>query len=418
VVNDMPDIAKLFDEEQDPAGYIALQRAVDEPASDQLLDERETVVRNQTREIVGSEVAPRAAELDRTHTFADESYQALAAAGLGGLIFPRRWGGTDDTNVAYALAMEEISAACPATSLVYMTQMHAAYPIWHAGTDELAARYIPGLIDGSLYGSLAITEPEAGSDAAALRTRATPVHDGGHLTGYRLAGAKTFITTGDRADVIVCFATVDPMLKRHGITALVVDGTAEGLTRGQPLEKMGMHGSSTAELVFAYVLVPAENRLGAEGNGWPIVTASVVKSRISAAAQGVGIARAVYTRTLLALHRIHGPTLPDEAMFTLAELRGEILRGRLLLLAVAREVDSADVPAPGRIGIMKQCCTDLGWHAAVAATRLLGPFGDLCDVGVERYLRDAKVTQIYDGTNEVQRLLIGRDTARAIGELV
>lgn len=401
-----------------PDEYVALQRAIDEPASDQLLDRREREVRDQTRDVVAEHVAPQAAERDRTHAFAEDGYQALAAAGLGGLIFPKRWGGTEDTNVAYAVAMEEITAGCPATSLVYMTQMHAAYPIWHAGSDELAERTIPGLIDGSRYGSLAITEPDAGSDAAALRTRATPVADGGGTTtGYRVNGAKTFITTGDRSDVVICFATVDASQGKRGITALVIEGSPDGLTRGKPFEKMGMHGSSTAELFFEDVLVPAGNRLGAEGDGWPVVTASVVKSRISAAAQGVGIARAVYGRTLLALRRIHGRSLPDEATFALAELRGEILRGRLLLLAVAREVDESEHPAPGRIGIMKQSCTDLGWRAAVEATRVLGPYGDLADTGVERYLRDAKVTQIYDGTNEVQRLLIGRDTARSIGAL-
>lgn len=412
------DAATLDDFTEHPDAYVALHRAIDEPASDQLLDDREREVRDQTRDVVARHVAPRAGQLDRTHTFAHESYQSLAEAGLGGLIFPRRWGGTEDTNVSYAVAMEEIAAACPATSLVYMTQMHAAYPIWHAGSDDLASRLIPGLIDGSRYGSLAITEPDAGSDAAALRTRATPVHVDGALVGYRINGAKTFITTGDRSDVIICFATVDASIGKRGITALVVEGAPNGLTRGQPFDKMGMHASSTAELFFADVEVPSGNRLGAEGNGWPVVTASVVKSRISAAAQGVGIARAVYARTLAFLHRIHGRTLPDEATFALADLRGDILAGRLLLLAVAREVDKSQSPAPGRIGIMKQKCTDLGWHAAIEATRLLGPFGDLADVGVERYLRDAKVTQIYDGTNEVQRLLIGRDTARSIGALV
>jgi alkylation response protein AidB-like acyl-CoA dehydrogenase len=409
--------AASYDAAGDPHAYVALQRAIDEPASDQLLTAREREVRDRTREVVARDVAPRAARLDRTHTFAHESYQALAHAGLGGLLFPRRWGGTQDTNVSYAVAMEEIAAGCPATSLVYMTQMHAAYPIWHAGSDDLASRLIPGLIDGSRYGSLAITEPDAGSDAAALRTRATAVHAHGVVGGYRLNGAKTFITTGDRSDVIVCFATVDPSLNKHGITAFVIEGSPEGLTRGQPLEKMGMHGSSTAELFLADVLVPVANRLGAEGNGWPIVTASVVKSRISAAAQGVGIARAVYTRTLALLHRIQGATLPDETMFALAGLRGDILQGRLLLLAVAREVDQSRSPSSGQIGIMKQRCTDIGWRAAVEATRLLGPAGDLVDIGVERYLRDAKVTQIYDGTNEVQRLLIGRDIARSIGAL-
>jgi alkylation response protein AidB-like acyl-CoA dehydrogenase len=411
-VSNVPEIR-----ESGPDRYLAVARATDESASDQLLTERESQVRSLVREVVATEVAPRAADVDAAHTFAHDSYQALAAAGLAGLIFPRRWGGTEDTHVAYAVAMEEIAAGCAATSLIYMTQTHAAYPIWVAGSEELASRYIPGLLDGTRYGSLAITEPDAGSDVASLKTRATP-DSGGEPAGYTVTGSKTFITTGDRADVIVCFATVDPALGRKGITALAVDGGAAGLTRGRPFLKMGMHGSSTAELFFSDVRVPAGNRIGAEGDGWRIVMASVVKSRISAAAQGVGIARAAYTRALLALHEVHGRRLPDEATFALADLRGDILRGRLLLLSIAREADRSAAPSPGQIGIMKQSCTDLGWRASVEAVRILGPLGDLVDLGVERCLRDAKVTQIYDGTNEVQRLLIGRDTARTFAELL
>jgi alkylation response protein AidB-like acyl-CoA dehydrogenase len=404
--------------ERDPDRYLAVARAADESACDQLLTEREAQVRARVREVVATKVAPRAADMDATHTFAHDSYQALAAAGLAGLIFPRRWGGTEDTHVAYAVAMEEIAAGCAATSLIYMTQTHAAYPIWVGGSEELASRYIPGLLDGTLYGSLAITEPDAGSDAASLKTRATPDRGGGASAGYTVTGSKTFITTGDRSDVIVCFATVDPALGRKGITALAIDGAAAGLTRGRPLLKMGMHGSSTAELFFSGVPVSAGNRIGAEGDGWRIVIASVVKSRISAAAQGVGIARAAYTRTLLALHEVYGRKLPDEATFALADLRGDILRGRLLLLSIAREADRSAAPPAGQIGIMKQSCTDLGWRVSVEAARILGPLGDLADLGVERCLRDAKVTQIYDGTNEVQRMLIGRETARTFGELL
>lgn len=143
---------------------------------------------------------------------------------------------------------------------------------------------------------------------------------------------------------------------------------------------------------------------------------SVVKSRISAAAQGIGLARAAYARTLAALTRLHSARLPDEAAFALADLRGRILQGRLLLYGVARQVDNGGSVAAAQVSVMKQSCTDLGWHAAREAMRVLGPYGDLADLGVERCLRDAKVTQIYDGTNEVQRMLIARDTARATRE--
>lgn len=400
-----------LDIDLDPKAYLAHHESLDESAADALLDERELRVRAEVRDVVAHEVAPQAAKADRTHEFVHESYQALAQAGLAGLIFPKRFGGTEDTNVAYAAAMEEVTAGCAATSLVYMTQMHAAYPIMTAGSEELAQRYIPGLLAGTAYGALGITEPGAGSDVASLRSVAEP-----GVGGYTLRGSKTFITTGDRADVIICFASVDRSLGRKGITAFVLNGEWDGLGRGTPLSKMGMHGSSTAELFFDGVHIPTDHRLGEEGGGWRIVMNSVIKSRISAAAQGVGLARAAYGRTLRALTRIHGAKLPDEAAFALATLRGKILQGRLLLFTVAREVDRSSTPDAGQIGIMKQSCTDLGFEAAREAMRILGPYGDLADLGVERCLRDAKVTQIYDGTNEVQRLLIARDTARKVGE--
>ncbi|TNC29463.1 acyl-CoA dehydrogenase family protein [Amycolatopsis alkalitolerans] len=401
-----------LDIDRDPQAYLALHQALDESAADALLDERERTVRAAVRDVVAHEVAPRAAAADRDHVFVHESYQALAKAGLAGLIFPERLGGTGDTHTAYAAAMEEISAGCAATALVYMTQMHAAYPIMIAGSDELAGRYIPGLLCGETYGALGITEPNAGSDVASLRTVATP-----HPDGYRLSGAKTFITTGDKADVIICFATIDRSLGRDGVTAFVLDGRWPGLSRGTPLAKLGMHGSTTAELFFDEVEVPANHLLGKPGGGWRVVLNSVIKSRISAAAQGVGIARAAYARTLRALTRLHGSRLPDEQAFALATLRGQVLQGRLLLFSVARQVDRSGTPSAGQIGMMKQSCTDLGWHAAREAMRILGPYGDLAELGVERCLRDAKVTQIYDGTNEVQRLLIARDTARTLGGL-
>jgi alkylation response protein AidB-like acyl-CoA dehydrogenase len=393
----------------DQAAYLALHGALDEPTADAALTPRELALRDLARTVSAQEIAPRAAYLDATHTFAHEGVQALARAGLGGLLFPEDLGGTNDTNVAYAVVMEEVAAACPATSLVFMTQMHAAYPILHTGSDDLRKRYIPGLLDGSVYGSLAITEPDAGSDVASLTTTARPTAD-----GWSLSGQKTFITTGDRADVIVCFATVDRSLGRRGVTAFVVEGDWHGVGHGQPFLKMGMHGSSTAELFFDGVAIPRENLLGTEGGGWEVVMGSVAKSRISAAAQGVGLARSAYAQALLQLGKLHGRRIPDEQSFVLAELRGEILQGRLLLHAVARHADADPAISVAQIGMMKQACTDLGFRTSVRAAQLLGPYGDLVDVGVERCLRDAKVTQIYDGTNEIQRLLISRETTRAM----
>lgn len=374
----------------------------DEPVADRLLGDAEVRLRAEVRRIVDREVAPRAAEADRARAFVHESYQALARAGYGGLLFPAELGGSGHSHLGYAVAMEEIASACGATSLVYMTQTHAAYPIYAAGDGEQRRRYIPPLCSGDVYGSLAVTEPGAGSDVASLRTTARREGD-----TYVLSGTKTFITTGDRADVIVCFATVGG--GRRGITAFVVPGDAPGLVRGRTLAKMGMHGSGTAELFFDEVRVPASARLGAEGDGWQIVMASVVKSRISAAAQGVGLASGAYARALAHLRDRGELDRPDTA-FRMAELRTRLVQGRLLLYATAAAVDAGEV-GTGDIAMMKLAGTDLAMQVATEATEVLGVHGDRVSVGVERYLRDAKVTQIYDGTNEVQRMLVARDTA-------
>lgn len=384
----------------------------DEPLTDRLLGEADRSVRERVRQVVAEHVAPHADECDRTGAFAGDGYQALAAAGLAGLLFPAEYGGAGASTLAYAVAMEEIAAACGATSLIYMTQTHAAYPILIAGSDEQRRRFLPDLCGGLSYGSLAITEPEAGSDVAALRTTARRVGD-----EYVLSGVKTFITTGDRADVVVCFATVDPSRGRDGITAFVVPGDAKGLSRGNVLRKMGMHGSSTAEVFLDDVRVPESARLGGEGEGWALSMRSVVTSRISTAAEGLGLARGAYSvavgwaRETGALHGSEHQVV----QFRLADLRTRILTGRLLLYQVARAVDLE----PGRdhtadIAMAKLACTDLAMEVADEVTDLLGPLGDLADWRAERYLRDAKVTQIYDGTNQVQRLLISRDLARRV----
>ncbi len=392
----------------DPDRYLAWHTTADEPAADQLLDDRERHVRAEVRTVVATEVAPRAAEVDRTKTFADDSFQALARAGWVGLLFSEDLGGTGDSTVAYAAAMEEITAGCAATSMIFMTQTHAGYPIVLGGDPALVNSHVPPLLTGAAYGSLAITEPNAGSDVSSLRTTAR-TEEGGD---YRISGSKTFITTGDRSDVIICFATVDRSAQRGGVTAFVLDGSSPGIGRGTPLAKMGLHGSTTAELFLDDVHVPAAHRLGEQGGGWDIMLSAVAKSRISAAAQGVGLARGAYIHALAHLRERHGTRLPQPIAFELAELRGRILQARLLLLATAREVDRAATPPTAQVAMAKQQCTDLGFSVARAATRLLGADGDLRGLGLERYVRDAKAAQIYDGTNEVQRLLIARDTDR------
>jgi hypothetical protein len=355
--------------------------------------------------------------VDADSAFPHESYQALAAKGLAGLLMPEALGGSGHSTVAYAAAMEEITAACGSTSTVYMTQMHCAHPIALTGSDAQRRRTVPALCSGAAYGSLAVTEPDAGSDVASIRTAAVRQGD-----SWVVNGTKTFITTGDRADVIVVFATVDRSAGRSGITAFLVEGNPPGLRRGRPMHKMGLRGSSTSELSFEDCRLPADACLGGVGAGYDLSMRSVVNSRVSAAAQGVGHATGAYSaavawaaeRGLLAAARRDA----QPVQFALADMRTRIAAARTLLYCTAAVVDRA---ARGdgcggdpiaEVSMAKLHCTDLAVQIATEAVLLLGAEGDLARCGVERRLRDAKVGQIYDGTNQVQRMLVARDIRR------
>lgn len=393
--------------------------ALDEAVADSTLSSADRSVRDRVRQVVERHVAPAAAGIDRTGAFPEAGYRALASAGLAGLLVGPDHGGSGHSTVAYAAAMEEIAAACGSTSLVYMTQMHAAFPIEEFGTDDQQRRYLPGLCSGEIYGSIAITEPDGGSDVAGLRTTARPVAGGWHLSG-----AKTFITTGDRAGVVVVFATVDPPVGRDGITAFLVEPARGGVSAGPPLPKLGMRGSSTVELAFD-VDVPPDALLGRIGGGFEVAMRSVVKTRISAAAQGVGLARGAFAAGVAAARQaglLDPGTLAAQAVQAeLSQLRTEVAAGRTLLFRTAALVDASAASDGGRarltaeVAEAKLFCTDLGVSVADRVVDLLGPAGDLngddlAGAHAERCLRDAKVTQIYDGTNQIQRVLIARDT--------
>lgn len=382
---------------------------------DGALDSRTRTVQEAVRAVVRDVIAPGARRVDAESVFPSDSVQALARSGLGGLLVPPTLGGTGDSRLAWVVAVEEVAAGCGSTSLVFANQMHAAHPLVAFGTPAQQARHVPGLVDCSRYGSVAITEPDAGSDAAALRTAARPAEG-----GYRLSGTKTFITSGDRADVVVVFATVDPNRGAEGVTAFLVERATPGFSVGRTLRKLGMHGSSTAELHFEDCPVPASARLGGEGEGFRMLVETLATSRLSAAAQGVGLARAAWARTVAHLAARLDPhhRAGQAEQFALAGARARIAAARSLLHRAAAAVDEtagrAGAAPLTEVAMAKQHCTDLAVELISELLELLGGDGDRVDFDVERHLRDARVLPIFDGTNQIQQLLVARHIHRRL----
>jgi alkylation response protein AidB-like acyl-CoA dehydrogenase len=293
--------------------------------------------------------------------------------------------------------------------------MHVAHPIELQGRPDQRERWVPRLCSAEAVGAIALTEPDAGSDVASMR--ATARRDG---DSYVINGSKTFISNGDVADVIVLFATVDSSRGKDGITAFLVetDGLA-GFEVGKPMKKLGQNGAPTVALSFDDCRIPADALLGQEGQGYPLLLKSVLKSRISAAAQGVGFATGAFESTVAyCLDRDllnSGGRAPQDLQFELASLRAEINAARSMLLRICDLVDDPQDPAEGaqdptaEVSMAKLHCTALGVRVTARCMELLGEDGDRVDLGVERRLRDAKIAEIYDGTNQVQSMLIARD---------
>lgn len=393
------------------AGLSAIH-APDDPGAEALLRSvpGAAELRDRVRAIARREVAPRAIAVDAHEASVQDSYRPLADAGLGGLPVAAAYGGIDAGTLAYVAAVEEVTAACGATATLYMTQINCANAILASGHEEIAKRVVPGLCSGERYGSIAITEPQAGSDVSQLRTRAR--RDGEH---YVIDGAKTFITSGDIADVIVVFAVVP---ETRGTTAFLVEGGTPGLSVGRVLHKLGQRGGSTVELFLEDCRVPASHRLGAEGDGGAIGRRTLGKARSSAAAQGVGFAAAALTHALRwaqargLLDR--GRADAQDLQLALAELRARTAAARSLLYstAIALDADPA-LDAADAVALAKSFCADTGMAVADAVLGLMGEDADRVELEAERVYRDVKVTQIYDGTNEIQRLVAARALMRA-----
>jgi len=357
------------------------------------------------RELAQGAVQPLAAEVDRDHRFPREAIDAAAQSGLLGVLIPRRYGGAGLDALAFAICVEELAQACASTAVI--VDVHTSVgtePILLFGDDEQKSRWLPRLATGELLGAFALTEPASGSDAASLTTTARRNGD-----GYVLNGTKVFITNIGHAGLYVVFARTGPDEKAAGVTAFLVPADARGVRVGQVFHKMGLHGSPTGELILEDVSVPAANRLGAEGQGFTVAMRALDSGRIGISGQALGIGQAAVDETRALMHD-RGHEQGDD--FTLADMATRVESARLLAYQAAW-LCSRGLPFQRQASMSKLHCTDTAMQVALDALQIAGTEGAASGSPFERHVRDAKALQIYEGSNQVQRIVIARDLLRA-----
>ncbi|MCS7207157.1 MAG: acyl-CoA dehydrogenase family protein [Dehalococcoidia bacterium] len=374
---------------------------------DILLTEEERLLRTTVREFAEKELAPKAAHLDAHPQFPWENMRALATLGLTGLTIDPQYGGSGGTTKALVVAIEEIARACAATSVTYLAHLSLAMQvIQRFATEEQKARLLPPMLKSERIGAFCLTEPSGGSDAAGLQTSAT-WRDG----GYVLTGTKTFITNATVADVFIVFATHDRTKRAKGISCFLIDGRPKGLSTTPLHGKMGMRASDTGMVHLDEVWVPESHRLGPEGQGFKVAMQILDASRISVAAQCVGIAQAALdvATSYVQQRMVFGQRLADfqHTQFTLAEMATRVEASRLLTLQAAMLHDAGQ-PFIKEASMAKWMASETAVWCADRAVQLHGGYGYFSPALAERLYRDARVLTIYEGTSEVQRLIIAR----------
>ncbi len=383
------------------------------PAGFRLTDEQ-VELRDAVRELARAKVAPRAAEIDREAEFPEDIRRLLATQDILALPYPEEHGGLGSDLLTVCLAIEALSAACASTGLILAVHALGALPIVFAGTQAQRARWLPDLAAGTKLVAFALTEAGAGSDVAAIATRARRDGD-----GWVIDGSKRFISQGSVADVIVVFAVTDPEAtsQRRQLSAFVVERGTPGLSVGRVEHKMGVRGSPTAELNFDGVRVPSDHLVGAEGDGFSLAMRTFERSRPGVAAQAVGIAQgALDVATRWANERTQfGAPIGRQQMVQalLADMDAATAAARALLYQACAAIDAGDGD-PGRwASLAKLVAGDAAMKVTTDAVQVLGGSGYLADLPVERMMRDAKVTQIYEGTQQIQRLIVARSILAA-----
>ncbi|HIS97264.1 MAG TPA: acyl-CoA dehydrogenase [Candidatus Scatomorpha pullistercoris] len=369
------------------------------------LSEEHIQLQQTFREFAENEVKPLAKELDETERFPTETVQKMAEMGMMGLPIPEELGGSGVDQLGYVLAVEELSKVCATTGIILSAHTSlCCWPIMTFGTEEQKEKYLKPLASGQKLGAFALTEPSAGTDASMQKS--TAVLEGDH---YILNGNKVFITNAGAADVFIVFAMTDKEQGTRGITAFILERDMPGFTMGKPENKMGLRASSTCELVFDNVHVPVENRLGAEGKGFKIAMATLDGGRIGVGAQAVGIAQGAideavkFTRERIQFGRRISQF--QNTQFTLADMQTRTDAARMLVWRAAA-AEQEGQPYTHLAAMAKLFASETASYVTNRAVQLCGGYGYTKDYPVERMMRDAKVTEIYEGTSEVQRMVI------------
>jgi alkylation response protein AidB-like acyl-CoA dehydrogenase len=372
----------------------------------------ERLLRDAAREFARREIAPTAIERDEAERFEPAIFEGMAGLGLTGAPLPESVGGGGFSYLGWTLVMEEIGAADMSCAVMLSVHVLSQLPVVQFGTDEQVGRWLPAMVAGEVLGAFALTEPGAGSDAAALRTRATPTADG---TAYRLDGSKIWISNAPFAERYLVFATVDPELGSKGITAFLLEKGTPGFRFGAHEKKMGIRAGITAELIFDGAEVPVANRLGGEGEGYKVALSALASGRISIGAACVGIARSALEQaaSYLQERRAFGAPLAEQQglKFMLAEMSRDVAAARALVHEAARARDRGE-PIGELSSMAKWTASDTAMKVATDAVQLFGGSGYSRETGIERLMRDAKGAQIYEGTNQIQRLIVADELLR------
>lgn len=379
---------------------------------DFLLTEEQEMMREMVRRFAEQEVAPTAAIRDEEERFDPAIFKKMAELGLTGIPWPEEWGGAGAGFLSYAIAVEELARVCASTAVTLSAHISlAGWPIYKFGTKEQKERFLRPMAEGRKIGAYGLTEPGSGSDAAAMRT--TAVRDG---ETYILNGSKIFITNAGVADTYVVFALTQPELKHKGITAFIVEAGMEGFSVGKKEKKLGIRASTTAEIRFDDVRVPAENRLGEEGEGFKIAMITLDGGRNGIAAQALGIAQGALEQAISYAkeRKQFGKPIGDQQAirFKLADMATKIEAARLLTHQAAWLEDEG-LPYGKASAMAKLFASDTAMEVTTEAVQIFGGYGYTRDYPVERMMRDAKITQIYEGTNEIQRLVISNFLMKA-----